>query len=131
MTATIFATAFCGVFIFLVGRWIGKLEQESATRQRIKNTGLFMLNDGFYTATKINIDTNKPRQIVEPEMLLQAFRQPEKTAIHLMTETPLHDTALTTFKQPETENFESDLNQPVEPPKKRINRRKPLNASTH
>ena len=43
-----------GVFIFLLGRWIGKMEQESKTRQDIKNAGLFMLNDGFYQATKVN-----------------------------------------------------------------------------
>lgn len=48
------ACVLSGVFIFLLGRWIGKIEQESKTRQDIKNTGLFMLNDGFYQATKVN-----------------------------------------------------------------------------
>lgn len=68
------ACVLSGVFIFLLGRWIGKMEQESKTRQDIKNTGLFMLNDGFYQATKVN----KSRQVIEPETLQHAFRQPEK-----------------------------------------------------
>lgn len=77
MIALNFAIVLSAVLVFLLGKWFGALMHESQMRQRIKDTGFFMLDDGFYKAIEVRIDTSKHRPIIRPEELADADSPPE------------------------------------------------------
>lgn len=85
--ALTFSLVLLAVLIYLIGQTIGQWRHDAYMRERINNTGFFMLEDGLYRAVKVGIDTSKPMRklethefpdvvetLVTPE---NAFRQPE------------------------------------------------------
>lgn len=113
------------VLIYLLGQTIGQWKHEAHMRERIKNTGFFMLENGLYRAVKVGIDTSQPMRKLETrdfgdvvETLVtpqNAFRQPE-------THQPPPQTAVMDTDQTNPNQDDNPITM-AEPPKKPIRRR--------
>ncbi|WP_034293174.1 hypothetical protein, partial [Alysiella crassa] len=100
-------------------------KHEAHMRERIKNTGFFMLENGLYRAVKVGIDTSQPTRKLETrdfgdvvETLVtpqNAFRQPE-------THQPPPQITVMDTDQTDPDQDDNPITM-AEPPKKTIRRR--------
>lgn len=120
------------VLIYLLGQTIGQWKHEAHMRERIKNTGFFMLENGLYRAVKVGIDTSQPTRKLETrdfgdvvETLVtpqNAFRQPENLKKLETHQPPPTQTAVMDTDQTDPDQDDKPITM-AEPPKKPIRRR--------